>query len=699
MVMHYHEEGEVQPSAKDGNEPAREGDTESEIKQDESPLAVNQSVPPLSESSFFSQQHPSTLDSRLQTQRDLRDERRREFLSRLIRQDIEPLVVLSGGSGSGKSYLITLLAGEGVEQAERLISRPRRDSDPPEDVSWDQDNPRHQDENLLFHYLKYGHEYGYTFDSVGRAIAEGQPQAFIAGDVGKLFPFVKAIRDAFPGVPVITLRLEVPLKAMHHRLTNLRKEAFPGEADQRIKSNQAFREWEENQIKELKEFTDLHVVFNLSEEEHDRFGYSGTQIQALTGDVLSRLYTEFRNEAKKQSSYYAARLLESRDISHDRFMVPPALAEVFTTKLMPAAEKLGVRPLIKGGLAVALYLHSTPTADELDATELPMINSLDSLTEAMVPLHAPVRPVSLDIDWAFRQDETSIHLTLVQDLSDNDALEYKDAFDKPFFHSRKVSGGVSLESGQYVELDAISVSRVRQDENGFCFEFPIDPVVEFHRRQVNLPDGQAVSLVPPEYLVLEKFAAGRGANLDKMDLYDATALLVTQSLRVEILQRLIDIQKFDPAVDRKVTAFSERPELSEFASSLRGIGITDPHLVNIITDRLFTSFLQGEEVATDAGKSIEPVHSLPFDWSMDSLKRVALVDTLLRAIGKVEDTLHMPYSFGDLELKSYVELLGEDSVTRSLQSMKRFLYHYAAFQAGRKDIPDRTARDPLGEIF
>ena len=610
-------------------------------------------------------------------------------LKQLAGHSIRPAFIVSGGSGSGKSHMCKLLADGGYIQAERLITRPRRPCDPVHDRPFP-NSEGYATDPVALSYSKHAGHYGIPVSALESLDTKPERPIFIAGDVGKISPFSRVLDLALPLLPVVNIRLEVPVAVMADRLAHSRAEGFQGEAQQRQKQNEALLSWELAQVRSLKDFFNMHVVLNLTAQEHEKLGYSETQLKPLDRQLIESLLPRFERQAILRSSTLASDILVPRTL-RGVYGAPPEVLEVLEHQIAPALKESRVHDFsIKGGLAVAIYIAPDNTTP---ATEIEDINLLPLSVRPKRPSQPIDRPVSPDIDWAvgtFPQ-ERERHQSLVTALTQK-PVAFEDFWNKPIFNSNKAHGVVSTESGREVELDAIALSRVRPEGSPFCFEFPFDGYLAFRRRQVQLSNGASVSLVPPEMLIMEKLIAGRDSSLGKFDLFDAIAVLCTQPIDLQVITHMVESQTFGVDIDRS-TLPAKPSAWSEVAQALRDCGIRNNKLRLALIDRCIVNYAPfNSSVSGTSSPHYEPQSPenaqdakavINFEWSPSTLKKMAFIDAALTSLETCIEKLCQEDSG---EFSSIVAAIGREEALRRAAYLQKFLVYLGSYQIGRPDV-------------
>ena len=508
---------------------------------------------------------------------------REDYLRRLMLGDVAPIFLISGASGSGKTHVAKKLEEFGVVPSERLITRQRRSADGPEDVSWSAESPVIKDP-LIVSYGKYGDHYGFQRELILKALS-GTSTSVIVGDAGKFLVFFEAIQNLAPLIPIVPLRVDVPLEIAAERMLQ-RPKAHSGESLIRDRINRRIDTWERLQLADIKRFSGLHTLLNLFPNEIERLNSKSNQVKPLTPEFLRELVNKFKLENQQHVKAICSDLLRPRVIDSAPEGVSEELFDALVNKLVPAADKHQLPVVIKGGLAVAFYLADAKKQGGVD--NFPGLFDRNRVLLGCGSISQDVtRPVSPDIDFVIRTPE---ELSAVEQIfSELNAAPsaVRNYSEKPVFKSLKVSSAFEGLNGALIELDAIAMSRIKPDGSEFCFSFPYDEVIHFMHREVRLPNDAVAAVVPPEYLIVEKLTAARGAAMGKLDIFDSAILLATQPLRQSLLKRMIEMQSYSEAGFDSLTvkALQAPQSANETSLALRSLGISDPKLLEIVSAR------------------------------------------------------------------------------------------------------------------
>ncbi len=666
---------------------------------------------------------------------ELKDIDRRRYLLRNIVEEKGPVAFLfSGLAGSGKSHVINWLQDNPDKDigpttfAERWMPRTWRTGDAPVDKPWihagssigEKTSPTLQHpaiarvkdlggsllpaedrtgpDQIAAAYRKYKGYYGFPLKSLWKNLRQGNNVALIVGDLGKIAPFHDAVHNNFPLIPTVNVRLDVPIAVLEQRLSK-REEAHPGEVEERVSANMGMGSYEIPQAKAVRNLIGLLTLLNIAPEEIEEAGLQPGNVNPLDEKSFKKYAREWAKQARAESSYLAGDILAPRRLDYKHGFIPDEVVDVLANQVTPAAERENARIVLKGGIAAALY--------------------------------GARRPASLDIDWAVREGRLDQHRRIMKRLGVEG--DYETHWQKATFHSDKISGKTQTGYDVDVSLDAIATSRVQPHENGFCYEFPLDGFLEFHRRDVLLPKGRRAHIVPPEMLLVEKLVAGRGRDLGKFDLLDSLGILTQQPISLPIVQRLIDQQQYDPKVDRdirdtsldylrdrdpedlhdtlvKINRFikgdgditkavpksrplitdesivKKFPTLDRLAKQLHDRDIHDPRIIDIFIRKL--AHRAGENEKLDMSQ----VEKGKKDASMVSpnfIKRLSMIDRMVSSLEKMETSVVRELGTHN-EIEHYG---GEDATKAQIDGLRTFLYYYTDYQLGRDDVYVRRSKD------
>lgn len=549
---------------------------------------------------------------------------------------------------------------------ERFMPRPRRGDDVESDRAWTVDRPtpegerrvspnRNGSQSIVFSDHKYQGYYAFPGRDLVRLVREGEGATVIIGRCVEIPAFVEACQNLLPLTPVVPIRLDVPLQILASRLAR-RGEAYPGELHERISLLEGMHRDDRPQLEALTAVYGLTSLLSITKDEIRRFGYHREQIKDLNSEVSSLLLKEAIEHARKQAGTLAKDLLRERTIHYKHPYIPDALIDVLDNKLLPAAEKLGLKLALQAGLAVGIYLEEA-------------------------------RPISLDIDFTLCQTKKSgANLqALAKEITGKD-LPVKATWDKQVYHAEGVfSGAMSDKFQEHVELDGLVVTRLQSRNEGFCFEFGLDGLEYFHRRTVNLPSGRQIALIPPERIVLEKLAAGRGPEIHKFDLFDAAGLLAKLPVNPSLVRKMLESQRYMPEIDRDIAPMLANEVKLGTAGLLDALHIDHPKL---------------REIALSMGGAITlPLdHALPSpdkNLTLDGLKKLALIHSVDRSLTRIAESLDEEWKIGE-RTTTIAQHFGREAVLAGVEGLRQQLLYFAEFELGRNDIYVRRPSNASG---
>lgn len=563
-----------------------------------------------------------------------------------------PVLIIQGQSGSGKSSVLRFLSQIGVESAVRLLPRHTRAGDAQGDRPWTVESkrvgdrefdPNSGDKQLFAHHL-YSGWYGFPAREFVRLYRRGALPALIVGRAEEIPPLIEAVRNLLPGVPVLPLRLEVQAQILEDRLVG-RPEAFAGELLERTQAVHKHHAADRPQLTPLVRNYGLRTLINLGPSECQDLGVHPDQLRPIDANTLPSMMNTFIEDAKARAARVASHVVADFNLDYSHRYIPPALVDVLDNHLALQADRMGFPVCIKGGLAVGIYLENS-------------------------------RPVSLDIDFTAPQSGD-----LEKRLGDlllavtGKECECKDAWNKKVYHVRGFGSSlISPKYGEDVELDALVLTRVQPGNTGFCYEFTFDSSDFYMRRTLTLPSGRTVFLVPPEQVIIEKLAAGRGPELGKFDLYDVAGLVATVPLDTVAFRKLLDFHFFNPALDRDAQellfADGVEPDLRQ-ALDLLGVKAAD--LIKV-AGRFQNDLSHG--FSSRCGS--QPM-------TLDVLKRLVLVDRINASLNRILQELDHPWKVGDQEV-TLASRFGRVEIERGVSALQSIIHAYAAFELGKDGV-------------
>ena len=371
---------------------------------------------------------------------------------------------------------------------------------------------------------------------------------------------------------------------------------------------------------------------------------------ATPADVITSL-TRAASRSLDSSASAACTLLTPVEIKNSGDPIPTSVYRCMEDKLLPQANEENLHILLRGGCGIVAFMpHARPISLDIDFTALLKVEQFDRFKELM-------QAICQGGTFEVRGCPTA---------SDSKRSTYL-----------KGKVVVSEFDNSEVSLDAVAVRRVGGDL--FSFEFKYDKVINRHHRIARLDSGATIGVVAPELNLVEKLVAGRGRELEKYDILDATGILANQDLELTLIQRIIERQRHDEKLDAVIDTRSL--QASNVDRQLVELGVlSDVKLRLCLLAALNNNTLFSERHNALRAKGVV-YHIL----TPDTLKKVGLINKLLRGLDEVERTRNEV----DNRLKppaSAATLWGEGKIMSGVSNLRSFLYSYAQHQLLRKDI-------------
>jgi hypothetical protein len=595
---------------------------------------------------------------------------RRNYLEAVTRGEIAPGVIVSGLPGGGKTTALNFLQqGSDITftPVTRFMPRGRRPSDTAGDKPWafepvmtpggDPSGP----DSVIFANVKYKGYYGFPGTDIVNAIKNGEIPVMLVTSYVEMTQLAEAFHNTMPVAPLITLRLEVPQEVLPSRIMG-RIGADPREHEERLTRLHGLVRADLLQTRPLNTVYGTRVIWNVTPQEVQQHGYFASQIQSLTPDALAAMIVEARVEALDRARQEAKDILAPRVLTYDSPVVPRAITEVLDRVLIPTAKQ-------------RLFMES-----EAEPEETPLV--LKAGLAAAIYLGDKGRIVSPDIDFVLRQESNKklIFESLMEGLCP-EPVTWTDGKNKAVYHCEGIKGEARAADGTLVELDALYSTNVQPDARGFVFNCTHDECDLFHRRMVITPAGNKIAMIPPEQLCVEKLLAGRGPDINKFDLFDASGLLAQYHLNPHIIKKMIESQRYDPTVDEAATqVLAERHgPLSDDA--LVTVGVSEP-LMRLIARGM------GELVDDPAAEYPSESRILTFT----TLKQLSFLSCVERSLKKIETILHHKVFAIDGDKVSISERFGEHQVREGIARLRAQIQLHAEFYVG---MHDTFVRRPL----
>lgn len=512
---------------------------------------------------------------------------RDRYLESIIRGEGPHLVLITGPSGSGKDTFATWMQSmQLVNIAVRTSTREPRPGEPPTHNYVPEDIFKLTD--FVFAYEKGGIHYGYTTDDIMRASTDGRPTVVILGDTAKIQPFVCGLQDQLPLVPYTTFQMSVSHDEISKRLLS-RATADPTEAHTRIARNLAYRAVDRGtRYSNNCNHGTIHLDNDgLRVEENTEAQIGGTAKLAQKQDSAIAAVKRAIQDSRDRSTRIAEELYYAKTVP-PHWSLPADVAHglKILEQSIQKTTSISGPILLKGGTAVAFYLlgQRRGSAGKVSSDSPCSAGSVGSSPESEA-----ARLVSPDIDFMLGPEDVSGGETIVSIMEQlrghvdgSSPVEVVTYSDKDIFKSDKASCEMALP-GSSVDLDFIATSRVNPKGSPWTFAYRPTRLDVFMARTWTSADGStSVGVLPPEVLALEKFLAGRGPELGKFDLWDASALACSQTFVPSVVLGFIRQQVYLADFDKvEVTMPTENNVLID-ASVLSEYGIFDTRVRDMI---------------------------------------------------------------------------------------------------------------------
>ena len=587
---------------------------------------------------------------------------RLHYLGCVARGELPAMLVISGLPGAGKTTIFNFLQQDPSKTytaTTRYMPRERRPNDTVGDQPWrfEQDGTTGADltgpESVIFSNVKYKGYYGFTGGDIVKALNRGEIPVMLVTSYIEMTQLAEALHNMLPVAPLVTLRVEVPQDILPGRIIS-RVGAHPEEHTERIEKLGSLVRADMLQTPLLHKVYDTRVVWNVTEKEAVENGYFSGQVRGLTPDALAAMMVEATVNAQTRAMNEAKDILTRRKLEYGHPSVPNCITEILDQVLLPAAaECLSAGAIargesaivIKAGLAAAIYLEGKG------------------------------RPVSPDIDWTLVESPgAKVQMEVLMEKLCNNIPVWIDGKDKAVYHCEGIKGEAKAKDGTNVELDALLITRAQPDPKGFCFVCTHDEHDLFHRRTVETPAGYLFGMVPPEQLCVEKLLAGRGPEINKFDLFDASGLLAKYHLNPNLVKKMVEMQRFDNDLDADASKVIKAEKCILSNELLSQIGITEPVMQHIAHSM---GALVDDEWA--------PYPSEERTLSMTALKQLAFLSSVERSLKRVEAIMHdQVFAVGE-EHVSIGERFGRDAVLAGVSRLRAQVMLHAGYSIGMND--------------
>jgi hypothetical protein len=187
-------------------------------------------------------------------------------------------------------------------------------------------------------------------------------------------------------------------------------------------------------------------------------------------------------------------------------------------------------------------------------------------------------------------------------------------------------------------------------------------------------------MIPPEQLCVEKLIAGRGPDINKFDLFDASGLLATFHLNPNLVKKMIESQRFDEALDEDAARVISTAKRQLSDEALTQLGITEPEVQAVVRSL-------GELVDDEWAEYPSETRVL----TKSALKQFAFLSAVERSLKKVEAIMNDRVFSIAGEKVSIGERFGEDNVRAGIARLRAHVRLHSEFYAGTRDTFVRRA--------
>ncbi|HVW66306.1 MAG TPA: hypothetical protein VHA78_01085 [Candidatus Peribacteraceae bacterium] len=347
------------------------------------------------------------------------------------------------------------------------------------------------EKRFLYSYEKYGTRYGFCREELYRCL--NQHHTLIVGGEpdtsAHLRDRIRHEASMSEGLILdpVTVHIHRPLEEILEGIEQ--RQAPPAEKRRRIEHVRGI--WDKEPFP-----APDHIIENGKERLNQAVADMLTIIARRTGHDLEFLM----NAVRRPDVRHPARRQLPETFSIPDTPLHRELRDALGDSLR-TCEELGVRqPLLMGGVGAAVLVGKDWPED---------------------------RPLSRDLDYLVPHDPV-----MQQSLERHFGGEFKANTAKPVFKSHKLQG-IGTHG---IDLDFISQSNIIFDDASLSLEH--SPLVTNHAVRASLL-GVQVDVLPPELIVLQKLFAGRGRDLGKFDLTDATCLLQAGIIDPDLFDRYL----------------------------------------------------------------------------------------------------------------------------------------------------------------
>lgn len=632
----------------------------------------------------------------------------REYLfGRIARGEMKPLILVYGQSSSGKSSVMGMLTDAGVQPSTRLITRKPRPTDGQFEHHWSRylnsvpadaagatslpaslrSEQMFSPNDVIFGIYNYGSYYATSGEELLRLLTGPETPAVsvLMGKMLDLPNMCEAIDNLIPLLPVVSLRLDVPPFVLAARLQG-RAESTNGERATRLnKLMEKFVE-DQQQMGSYARIYPLKIIPNILPSEIGDFGYDG--IIPFTPERLQDIVQRAVKQRVDECAAQARDVVQPKPIRYNCGVVPDGVIRGLESQVLPMAAKAGISAIYaKGGFAVAAYLgdHSRRISPDIDFT---VATSRDQFV-ALVNLHD-------ELDRQFGPPEAG------SDVSGR--LQARWGTSEYHILSRK--GRVLFgpeESLKELEVDGIALTRIQPGDRGFCYEFGCDHGDRLLSREVVLPNGSKLFILPPEHLVVEKLLAARGpadGNADpskmKFDLFDVAGLISTQSFNPNLLHKLVFQQQYRPDLDWDVANAVKQMKEHNPDSSI--VKVSELLTLLGYETETYPDLLLNRQVDIDKRVDGPDDNTADSTLSLTAVKHLVMLTRLEQSLDRIKSLLEEDFRVYFGMTTTMADAFGKERISEKVAKLKTMVYEFRKSQVGRGDIFVRRELVPTEDL-
>ena len=266
-------------------------------------------------------------------------ELRERYLSSLAEGRTAVVVGLAGITGAGKTYASELLSGHQFTSGVKLLPRLPRPGEGSNYRPWVNTESASQlglvpphtfdttvPKDILLGDVAFGGIYAIPAATVRDNLSVGNSVAVILGRSEENYLFAEGVREVLPLAPVALVQLEAPLKILRDRM--MQRGVSAEELERRLHAMEVYERSDQRQMAALSSAYNIACIYNLSESEINRFGYSPKNIQPTTQETLLQTVSDVSIKARDLSAHYAKDLLRLRSLDYDSEGIPSSVVEV-----------------------------------------------------------------------------------------------------------------------------------------------------------------------------------------------------------------------------------------------------------------------------------------------------------------------------------------------------------------------------------